>query len=94
MPACVTGPLVPAGLGHWTHFFDGPLPHAQLDAQSHGHSAKGNLYTYIPVHNLTYRMFIPLLLWRQGRFSSLYNNRIDVLHTRGKELISVPPTCP
>ena len=27
------GPMVPTGLRHWTHFFDGPLPQVQLDAQ-------------------------------------------------------------
>ena len=25
------GPMVPTGLGHWTDFFDGPLPQAQLE---------------------------------------------------------------
>ena len=31
--------------------FDGPLPQAQLDTRSHGHSTKGNLYIYIHAIN-------------------------------------------
>ena len=44
--------MLPAGLGHWTRDTDWPLPHAQLDAQSHGQFHEGQpLYvdTYISV---------------------------------------------
>ena len=42
---CDAGPMVPAGLGHWTP--REPLPQAHLDALFHRQSTKGNLYTYI-----------------------------------------------
>ena len=46
---CDARPMVPMGLGYWTHFWRAP-PQAQLDAPSHWHSTKGNVL-YIHTSN-------------------------------------------
>ena len=47
------GPMVPAGLEHWTHFWL-----AQLDARSYGHSTKGKLYAYMTLSNASERIVL------------------------------------
>ena len=39
------GPIAPTGLGHWTPLRV-PSPQDQVHTRFHGHSTKGNLYTY------------------------------------------------